>query len=92
MNGADIRVFGKARARNDMESLKSCVPGTEIVLEAVQKVPGFLQGIGIFLGKDALAVVADLHLEDAALIVAVDDRLWNKRERSGFRSPYDRDL
>jgi len=77
MNGTDIRVFCKAHDRNDMESLKPCVPGTEVVLEAVQEVPGFLQRIGIFLGEDALAVVADLLLKDAAVVVAVDDRLRN---------------
>jgi len=70
-------MFCKAHDRNDMESLKSCVPGAEVVLEAVKKVPGFLQRIGVLLGEDALAVVPDLLLEDAAVVVAVDDRLRN---------------
>ncbi len=60
-----------------MEPLKSCVSGAKVVLEAVQKVPGFLQGIGVLLGEDALAVVADLLLEDAAVVVAIDDGLRN---------------
>ena len=77
MNCADVCVFRKAHDRNDMESLKSCVFGAEVVLEAVKKVPGFLQGIGVFLGEDALAVVPDLLLENAAIVVAVDDGLRN---------------
>src|SRR6266849_7976926 len=77
MNCADICVFRKAHDRNDMEPLKSCVSGAEVVFEAVKKVPGFLQRIGVFLGEDGLAVVTDLLLEDAAVIIAVDDGLRN---------------
>src|SRR5215470_6741921 len=77
MNGADVCVFRKAHDRNDMEPLKSCISGAEVVLKAMNEVPGFLQRVGVLLGEDSLTVVPDLLLEDAAVVVAVDDGLRN---------------
>ncbi len=82
INSADIGQFGKAHHGDDVHLLATRIDGTQIVLEMVNKVPGLLQGIAMFLEKNTLTVVADFLLYNDGVIEALERRV---RERPSGR-------